>query len=280
MNSHNPSGFLDIHSHLLPGLDDGPEDYGQCLEIARRYRTIGVEAVIATPHGIQGTGWAPEPMLVRTRVAEAEKWLNEAGVGLCILPGMEIALSDFLCGHFAPSSLLSLGDTGVFLIEFPLNSAISAPTAEGMRSLQNQNRANRFIIAHPERCVLFQDNPGRILELVAGGIMTQVNMSSILGYSGKKAQRTALALLDGGQIHFLATDTHGRAGRMPPDLQELAQLTKLIGSVNVATGFRDNPRRLIAGEDVLPLQARTEDAGKGSSPKNLMHSLLNLLREH
>lgn len=280
---NNLTGFLDIHSHFLPGLDDGPEDYGQCLEAAKRYHAIGVDQVIATPHWIQGSRWTPAPEVVRNRTAEAQEWIREAGFDLRLLPGMEIALTDYLCGHFRASDFVSLGEKGFFLIEFPFTSPLSAPTAKNVRALLTRQKENRFIIAHPERCAMFQDNLDSVGEMVALGMLTQVNIGSVLGYSGKKVQMTALKLLHANLIHFLGTDSHGRAGRMPPNPQEMAELATLIGADTVLVGFRDNPHCLLSGEMVRPL--RSKGSGNSntpfpSSPKGLLQAFFQFFREH
>lgn len=252
-SSRERKGFIDTHSHILPGIDDGPETFAQCLAAAQDYLAIGVECVIATPHWIQGTGWAPSPTLVRDRVAETQELLAKAGLKLRILPGMEITLTDYLCGHFAPSDFVGCGDQRGFLVEFPLNSPLTAPTAKAIRTLLARGEGCRFIIAHPERCVLFQDDLQRLKELVAGGMLTQVNISSILGLSGPRARNTARTLLTGGLVHFLGTDSHGRPGRMPPRPAAMAELESRLGAEAVARGFRDNPRRLLLGEEIPPL---------------------------
>lgn len=283
MNSTHLTGFIDIHSHLLSGMDDGPSEFGQSLKAAERYQAIGVGTVIATPHWIQGTGWAPAPEMVVARAKETEEIIRAAGFPLRVLPGMEIALTDFLCGHFAAADLVSLGETGVFLIEFPLNSALNAPTSLGVRTLLARAGKKQFIIAHPERCAMFHDNLERVQEMVAEGIRTQVNIGSILGYYGIRSQRTALSLLRSGLVHYLGTDSHARTQRMPPTPSEMAKLTDLIGLDAVTAGFRDNPRRLLSGEAVPPLQYKGPEAAESvcpTEPRNFMQGLLQLFREH
>ncbi|HBI16213.1 MAG TPA: hypothetical protein DDY20_11970 [Desulfobulbaceae bacterium] len=276
------TGFFDIHSHFLPGLDDGPEDYGQCLEAAKRYVAIGVDRVIATPHWIQGSRWTPTPEEVRRRTAEAEQWLHEAGMGLILLPGMEIALSDSLCRHFIASDFISLAEQGYFLIEFPLISHLKATAADVVGTMLKRQQENHFIIAHPERCIMFQENLDSIRKMVAGGMLTQVNISSILGYSGKTAQMAALKLCNENLVHFLGSDSHARAGRMPPDPKEMSELAGLIGADAVAAGFRDNPNRLLLGEQVFPLQMKATEPGSTlfpSLPKKVVQGLLKLFRK-
>lgn len=283
MNSLSLRGFIDIHSHLLPGLDDGPQEFAQSLVAAERYQAIGVTSVIATPHWIQGSAWAPAPGLVRDRAAETEHNIRAAGIPLRLLPGMEIALTDFLCCNFALTDFVSLGGSGLFLVEFPLNSALNAPSREALRKLVTRMGKNRFIIAHPERCAMFQKSPDLIRELVEEGMLTQVNISSVLGCCGQGSLKTAFTLLNNGLVHFLGTDSHASVERMPPTPSEMVELTNRIGVDAVTSGFRDNPLRLLSGETVAPLQFRlTATGGYGGlpQPKGVMQSLLQLFREH
>ena len=97
MKSVKQSGFIDIHSHFLPFLDDGAQNYDQCLAAARCYLNAGIEKVIATPHYIQGTKWEPTPAQIVDSIQQTEKILDEHEISLKILPGMEIMLTESIC---------------------------------------------------------------------------------------------------------------------------------------------------------------------------------------
>ena len=245
MNSAEPHGFLDIHSHILPGLDDGPTTFAQCLRTAEGYRAIGVDTVIATPHSIRGSRWNPTPEQVRDLAREVGKQLAEAGAPLRILPGMEIAVSDLVGGRCSPEEFLPLADSGVFLVEFPLDAPEmpGAPLLEQLAALAA--RKKRIIVAHPERCAMFQKDAGPLDDLVAAGAMLQVNIGSILGAYGGKARKTGLSLLESGRVHFLATDAHGRSDRTVPSPKQMNRLAEILGRDAVATAFHRNPRRLL-----------------------------------
>lgn len=250
MNGNNLSGYIDIHSHFLPGLDDGPEDYEQCIATAEQYVKIGVHCVIATPHFIHGTRWAASPDRIAAGIRETEKRIRARGIPLRILPGMEIFMSDFLCRHFSPPDFLSLADTGAYLIEFTMHPSLSLPDEKKIYQLFSRQEEKHFIIAHPERCAVFADNIDMLKGLVASGMLTQVNIGSILGLSGRKAQNAAMEFLRAGLVHFLATDSHGRADRMPPTPSQMAELCRIIGDEAVTTAFRDNPLSMLRGERV------------------------------
>jgi protein-tyrosine phosphatase len=256
MKSTDGSGFLDIHSHILPGLDDGPENDAQCISAARRYMDIGVDCVIATPHCIHGTRWAPAPDRVMKVAGTTEKTVRDAGIPLRILPGMEIAISDLICGNFRADRFVSLADKGVFLIEFPLHTTINTPTEQGIQKLLSNGGGLRFVIAHPERCAIFHGNIGLVRNLVGHGMFIQVNTGSVLGLYGRREQQTALDLFAAGLVHFLATDSHARDNRMPPDPRQIKQLSRILGEETLQAAFGDNPRRLLKGEAVLPVPAK------------------------
>jgi len=248
MKPDSLSGFIDIHSHFLPGLDDGPENSGQCLETAKRYLEIGVSCLIATPHCMHGTRWVPSPEMIAARIAEIEKTLFAHGISLSVLPGMEIAASDLLGGHFPPTDFLSLGNSGTtFLIEFPLHSPLSRQNDMRMHKLLPGLQGQRCIIAHPERCAMFINNIGRARELVEQGMLIQVNIGSLLGTSGPQVGKTALELFRAGLVHFLATDSHGRGDRLPPDPTQMTQLRRILGDDAVAIAFQKNPRPMREG---------------------------------
>lgn len=259
MNRDSGEGYIDIHSHFLPGVDDGPENFDQCLEAAEIYAAAGVSCLVATPHCMHGTMWAAPPERIRALVRETENLLRARGIPLRILPGMEIAAADLAVGHFPAADFLPLGDRGgAFLIEFPLHAAFGLDNEPLLHKLLPAGRGKCYIIAHPERCTMFDGNIERARQMVARGMLFQVNIGSLLGQAGAGPRETALELLRAGLVHFLATDTHCRAGRMPPDPARMAQLRQLLGDDAVTTAFRDNPRRMLEGKTVQPVRAAGE----------------------
>jgi len=246
-------GFIDIHSHILPGFDDGPENIEQCIEAGRRYRAIGVDRVIATPHWIPATKWRPSPRRIVAAVKETEQALNDAGVSLTILPGMEISGPEKLDGNFILPSMLPLGQSDYYLVEFPFTSALKKTFQYIPDTSADTGRLN-IIAAHPERCALFQDNGVNLSRAVDLGMLVQVNIDSILGGFGKKARETALSCLRLELVHFLATDSHARGRRLPPDVDQWQRLEALLGRDAVQTACADNPGRLLAGKPVRPIR--------------------------
>ena len=244
--------MIDIHSHILPGLDDGPMHISECLEAAVRYLQVGIDCVIATPHYIPGSRWTASSERVMEIMGQTQQALIDADLPLQLLPGMEIALSDGLCHSFADHHLLTLGQQGFFLIEFPIHSSLLAPAQSSIDRLLNGNDY-RFVIGHPERCVIFQQNRDLLEKFVASGLLVQVNIGSVLGLYGKNVRDTAYNFLASGLVHFLATDCHAGSGRLPPYPEEMANLADLLGWEAVQLAMAENPRRMLAGKPVFPL---------------------------
>lgn len=259
--------FIDIHSHILPGLDDGPGNEEESIVAARSYVDIGVERVIATPHCIQGSRWAPGPDAVFKVLAETQQKIDAAGIPLQLLAGMEIAVNDILSAPRPEDRFVSLGDTGVFLIEFPLNTRAQTLSVSNMANMLASRGTARYIIAHPERCPLFQESIEEVNALIASGMLIQVNIASVLGHYGKKARDTVFHLFRSGWVHFLATDSHGRIGRMPPTPHEMAELSQILGTGTIDQGFRANPLRLLNGEEILPLRTEPKQHHGSSAGK-------------
>ncbi|MCL7488976.1 MAG: hypothetical protein M8357_12480 [Desulfobulbaceae bacterium] len=246
-------GFIDIHSHFLPFLDHGAENDQQCLAAARCYQSAGIDQVIATPHFLPGTKWAAAPEQISDTIRRTRNILREQGISITILAGMEIMLTDMLGGNFDLRPVLSLGGKGAYLVEFPLHSPYDASMVERLEHWQAA-RGVHFVIAHPERCAIFNDNSSRLDALVNTGMMVQVNIDSLLGQAGKKAQQAALAFFQAGIVHFLASDAHPRDGRMPPDSASMARLTRLLGRETTFQALRTNPMNLLDGKKVDPLR--------------------------
>ena len=256
-----PQGFIDIHSHILPGLDDGPAVMAQCIEAGRRYKAAGFSCVVATPHWVRYTGWTFSPELIIRSAAEVEQALRGAGVDLKILPGMEIALTDGLERNILETKLLRLGTSSYYLVEFPLQGP-HVNLEKALFHLADEQETLPVVLAHPERCAVFQSNDDLLRRAVDRGGLVQMNIDSLLGSFGVQIQQTAARMLCEGLVHFLATDSHAAGRRMPPDATEWNELTEMLGNNVVAVACEVNPGLLLARQAVLPLTVDAERLDK------------------
>ncbi|MDO5674093.1 MAG: hypothetical protein Q4G66_04130 [bacterium] len=235
--------LVDIHCHILPGLDDGPSTVDESIKMAQMYASQGVHHVIATPHFINGTAWANSAEMVVQSVQKLQATLNKNRINLIVHPGMEIACSFRMPDLFAQGILLPLGGKGnIFLLEPSFHGTQEELVASVQFMLRNELVP---IIAHPERISYFQSNPVDLLALINQGVRIQLTMDSLLAPPQSKRHRLALHLVQTQQAHFLASDAHSSTGRKPPDATAWGRLEELIGKKNVQHLCVDNPLALL-----------------------------------
>jgi protein-tyrosine phosphatase len=229
--------FIDIHTHILPGLDDGPQDMAGSIAIARCYEEAGIKMVVATPHFLPGTAWASEKELVLRSVQELQTCLDHADIDLKVVAGMEIAHHKKLEERILANLLLPLGDSGYFLIE----PAFQGEQDGLLTSLQSLlNKGQKLILAHPERVEAFQRMPGTLGKLVEQGLRIQVNTGSLLGYFGKMSKDTAEWLRKRNCIHFIASDAHDHSRRAPLGATEWETLLASPGGEHLLCSCNKN----------------------------------------
>ncbi|HEV3237383.1 MAG TPA: CpsB/CapC family capsule biosynthesis tyrosine phosphatase [Gemmataceae bacterium] len=201
--------MLDIHYHLLPGVDDGPASLEESLALARFSVADGVTHVIATPHCHQHLRLLRADVL--PRVATMNEELARAKIPLVVFPGSEIQLTDveqYQRDHLAGVYCHLGDDPGFTLLEFPWSDE-SYPTGapEHIRWLRDHNTVP--IIAHPERHAFFREDAKRLRDLVQNGAWIQVTVDSLLGNFGPKSQESGFDLVRMYPDTVLASDTHG-----------------------------------------------------------------------
>jgi protein-tyrosine phosphatase len=201
--------MIDLHCHILPGLDDGPRDVDQSLEMARAQVEAGVHTVVATPHVAEAfpDNDADRIAAATTELAGA---LRAAGIPLVVLPGAEVSIPAAVEMDDAELRRLGLGDSRWILLEAP-HTASASGTELALRHLQD--RGHLIVIAHPERCPDFQRRPDVLPALLAEGKLAQVTASALVGAFGSRAERLGRQLVADGLAHVAASDAHGVARR-------------------------------------------------------------------
>jgi protein-tyrosine phosphatase len=196
-------GLIDLHCHVLPGVDDGVRTLAEAVELARAAEADGVTAIAATPHVRDDYPTSAETM--DAKVAEVNDAVRAAGIGVEILRGGEVAL-DFLPELGDSVSRFGLGgNPNLLLLEFPyygwpLNFA---DVVRGLRA-----RGVVPLIAHPERNTDARESPERLRELADGGAYFQITAASLDGRIGRTTQAAALRLVELGFAHVIASDAH------------------------------------------------------------------------
>jgi protein-tyrosine phosphatase len=238
--------MIDLHAHILPGLDDGVATVEEACELARRAAADGVTAIAATPHVREDYPTTPAQMEAAVRVLREA--FRVAGIGVDLLPGGEIALESLALLDREDLLRFSLAQSGRYLlVEFPY---VGWPLALETSLRKVQAAGLVPIIAHPERNREVQERPDRLAPLVAAGTLVQITAASLDGRLGRSARKAAQALLHDGAAHLLASDAHSAGVREAG----LADAFAAVGDAALARYLTsDAPAAIVAG-DVLPMR--------------------------
>jgi protein-tyrosine phosphatase len=200
--------MLDLHCHILPGVDDGAASLGEALAMAWFCVRDGITHVVATPHCNRHCRLLRRDVL--PHVARLNEELAQAGVPLVVLPGSEIQVTDTAAyrREFEAGLYCHLGDGSTFtLLEFNWKAELYPPDAPELIAWL-RTRGMTAIVAHPERHRFFAEDPGRLRALVAAGAWLQITVDSLLGNHGQDPKASGEALLRAYPEAVLASDAH------------------------------------------------------------------------
>jgi len=233
------SRFVDIHCHLLPACDDGPANLDGSLAMVRCYAEAGIREAIATPHHIPGSAWSAPAEAIMEKITLLQQAVDAQHLDLKIHPGMEIALHRNMDTGLDTGRFLPLAASNSYLLEPDFHSM--GDEIFGAIDLFRA-RGREVILAHPERVRIFQEYPGRLVELVRQGkLLVQVNIGSLLGNFGAASRETALKLARENAIGYLASDAHAAERRRPPSGAQWEKLCEIVGkeTIRSCTGNAD-----------------------------------------
>jgi protein-tyrosine phosphatase len=194
---------IDLHCHILHGLDDGPATLEESVVLGRAARESGIEAVVATPHIREDYPF--DPSLIDLRARELVKALDDADVGLQLITGGEVAISRVPDLDDETLQSLCLGDGPYLLVESPYTYATTV-LEETVFDLQI--RGFRPVLAHPERAPSFQQDLERLVGLVDRGVLCSVTAASMAGAFGGTVRRFTASLFAKRLVHNVASDAH------------------------------------------------------------------------
>jgi protein-tyrosine phosphatase len=243
--------MIDLHSHILPGIDDGPMTMEKSLELADSYQRAGFTTIVATPHWVPGTTWTPSIENIYQRRSLLQDSCKSKNINIKICVGMEIALDVNLGDLLLQKRLLTLAGSPYILIESPFQRL---PIGWDQMFFSIMANGYRIILAHPERCMHLLSSPDLYDDIIGSGVYFQVNYDSFLGNYGKEISETAFYLLKKGYIHFLATDSHDPIQRHPGNARKtLEVLAKIIDAKTIENLTKINPEHVIKG---IPLEGK------------------------
>jgi len=197
--------MIDIHNHLLFGIDDGAKTIDESIDILRDMAKFGYKSIILTPHYIKDSNYSSSASENYKRLKILKEALKENNIDLNLYLGNEIYIDDDIINLLLKKEIYPLNGTNFLLIELPISGEYE--NYEEIFSYLISNGCN-VILAHPERYIAFQKDFNKIYELEKLGVYFQSNIDSLIGRYGADAEATIRRLLKEKKISFLATDIH------------------------------------------------------------------------
>jgi len=241
--------IVDFHNHLMPGVDDGAQSHGECLDGLQAFRKSGVESIVATPHLDGSLTIKREPLAERLEELD-NGWatLQQCGreTGMQVRRGVELLLDTPEPDLSDPRVRLDGGN--FVLMEFPY-MVVPPQSARAVRFISDAGY--RPIIAHPERYRGFAMQVEQAAAWKESGGLLQVNGGSLLGRYGAEARRAAFELLERGWVDYICSDFHARGPVLVADYRALLESQEAAEQAH--TLMETNPSRMLEGLTPLPV---------------------------
>lgn len=249
--------MIDIHSHLLPEVDDGSKGMRISVQLARDAVADGITHALMTPHHMNRE-FMNHPDDVIARTAAYQDMLKECGIPLTVFPAQEVHVTGDLLGAIDSGDILTCDDGGRYvLLEFPHNDV---PSYSRDLFFQVMQRGMTPIIVHPERNTYFMKHTDQLYDFIQSGCLSQITASSYVGTFGKGVQQFAADIITAGLGHVLASDAHYLPGREYEMSAAFKKLAREFGQER-ADAFEANAKAIVNGEPVerfteLPIKKR------------------------
>ncbi|HHY98669.1 MAG TPA: hypothetical protein GX509_08025 [Firmicutes bacterium] len=239
--------MIDIHTHILPGIDDGADSIETSTLMAHDAVSGGTEVVVATPHILPG-GALIGPDMIQSHVRDLGREISRKGIHLKLLPGAEIAIDIDLLSRLKSGEYCTIGGASRYvLIELPFQD-IPIYSQHVIFSLASSGYVP--IIAHPERNARIMSDPGSFYEFFQSGALGQVSAGSITGEFGPHARRAAEFLIESRLVQIIASDGHNARTRRCRLDRAWAVAARLVGRELAREMVEGIPRAVIENSEV------------------------------
>lgn len=248
--------MIDIHCHILPGLDDGAQTLENSLEMAKAAVNDGIRKIAATPHHQTSRYNNPKKVVVE-KVNQLNDALQREGIPLEILTGQEVRLFGDWELEYDRDLIATVNNKNYILIEFPANHV---PNYAERLFYEMQTKGLIPVIVHPERNSQIVEQPDKLFSLVEKGAISQVTASSVTGDLGKKIQKFSFQLIEANLTHCVASDAHNTTTR-PFHLSAAYEEIEREFGTEIVYMFRENAEYIISGqmiyrEDPQPIKRK------------------------
>lgn len=255
--------MIDLHSHIIPAIDDGATDLDTSLAMLDMAASNGTKGIVATPHVIEGE-WFPEWETILSGCAQLRQSAAAMGLPIQIYPGAEVALNMDLLHKISGPGPYCINEGSYMLVELP---ALEIPDYTEDFFFQLQTKGIIPVLAHPERNPEITKDRERLLEWLHRGILFQLNGASLCGKQGKEIKAAAELLLKCNMIHCIGSDAHGVNSRRPILTEAITVVRQLSGEemVRIISGI--NPERILNGLGINRPELETIKLALNNYPK-------------
>ena len=238
--------MVDLHCHLLPGVDDGSKNMEISLKLAQEAVENGVTHALLTPHHMNGR-YVNHKQDVIKETTEFRQQLKEHNIPLTVFPGQEVRINGQLIEALDKDDILFADEGNRYLmLEFPDDDV---PHYTNQMIFALQQRGITPVIVHPERNTKIMAHPELLYRLLQKGCLSQITASSYVGTFGKKVEDFSKKLIANGQGYLFASDAHDLPGRKYEMRQAFEKLSREF-SAELAKRYAENARAIINGENV------------------------------
>jgi protein-tyrosine phosphatase len=239
--------MIDLHDHLLPGIDDGPDNWKQTFHMCQLAVRDGITHIAATPH------ISPESRIPSGVILKKVKQLNEVlrikGIELEVIPAADVYLDPDIFSLLEDDELLTFGGKARYLLlEIP---PFAIPPYVGKFIFELQTRGVTPIITHPERNLAIQQAPHRLRDLIQQGALAQVTAMSLTCGFGPKAKTCVRELLRADLVHLMATDAHSINSRPPLLSPAVEAAAQIVGRTQAEALVTTYPQAILDGERLM-----------------------------
>lgn len=248
-------GFVDIHCHILAGLDDGPRTIDESLALCNRLSEEGITTVVATPHQLGRFEGCNDAISVRHAVWQLNNVLKNNATRLKVVPGGEVRVDERICDLLDADKVLTLADNGRYiLLELPPGVFVDIEPLLDQLAL----KGIQAIISHPEKNSILATQPRLLHKWFDYCCHLQITASSLMGDLGPQVRLAALDFIKAGWASLVATDVHRIDISKPRMKDAFEHISQVFDTDTANLLFRENPLRVVNGQSILYAQRQNK----------------------